>query len=165
MYLDFKYYQTEYGGKLFENEDAFKPYERKAERRINTATRNKLTFAFPIEEKDAAAVKDCLCELAEFLLRVDQFQEAASASVGVVTQEDGTVKGKVVTSVTSGSESRGYSTGGTIETAIADAAKNRKVFDIAVYSLVKDGLSGVPDANGVNLLYAGPYPGRCELWE
>lgn len=160
MYADYEYYKTEYGGSLFESADAFKPYERKAERRMDTATRDKLTFAFPIEEKDAAAVKDCLCELAEFLLRVDQFQEAASASVGVVTQEDGTVKGKVVTSVTSGSESRGYSAGGTIATAIADAAKDRKVFDIAVYSLVKDGLSGVPDANGVNLLYAGTYPVR-----
>lgn len=160
MYLDFQYYQTEYGGRLFETEDAFKRYERKAERRMDTATRDKLTFAFPSVEKDAAAVKDCLCELAEFLRRVEQVQEAASDSVGVVTQEDGTVKGKVVTSVVSGSESRGYSAGGSISTIESDAAKDRKILDMAVYSIIRDGLSGVPDANGVNLLYAGPYPVR-----
>ncbi|WP_418489929.1 hypothetical protein [Eisenbergiella porci] len=160
MYIDFKYYQTEYGGEVFESEEAFQKYARKAERRVDTSTYGKLSFAFPAAEKDAAAVKDCICELAEFLYRVNQLQAAASDSVGVVKQEDGTVKGKVVTSVTSGSESRGYSAGGGIATVESDAAKDRKVFDMAVYSIIRDGLSGVPDANGVNLLYAGPYPVR-----
>ena len=32
-YVDFEYYQTKYGGSLFENEEDFAPYERKAERR------------------------------------------------------------------------------------------------------------------------------------
>ena len=32
-YVDFEYYQTKYGGSLFESEEDFAPYERKAERR------------------------------------------------------------------------------------------------------------------------------------
>ena len=86
MYLDFKYYQTEYGGEVFESEEAFQRYARKAERRVDAYTYGKLSFAFPAAEKDAAAVKDCICELAEFLYRVNQLQAAASDSVGVVKQ-------------------------------------------------------------------------------
>ena len=46
-----------------------------------------------------------------------------------------------------------------------EAAKDKKVADAMVYGIVRDGLSGVPDANGVNLLYAGAYPGKREVWE
>lgn len=164
MYADYEYYKTEYCGGLFDSAENFKLYVRKAERRVDTSTYGKLSFAFPAAEKDAAAVKDCICELAEFLYRVNQLQAATSDSVGVVKQDDGTVKGKVVTSVTSGSESRGYSASGGVATIESDAAKDRKVFDMAVYSIIRDGLTGIPDANGVNLLYAGTYPGKCELW-
>ena len=42
-----------------------------------------------------------------------------------------------------------------------EAAKDKKVSDTMVYGMVRDGLGGVPDSNGVNLLYAGiPYPRR-----
>lgn len=163
MYADFNYYQNEYGGKVIESADDFTHFGRKAERRMDAITGNKLQFAFPTKKKDKEAVKDCLCELAEFLYQLDTYQRAAMDSVGVTTQADGTVTGKVITSISSGSESIGYSAKGAADTSLMEAAKDKKVADAMINSMVRDGLSGVPDANGVNLLYAGiPYPGRRE---
>lgn len=163
MYADFTYYTTEYRGKAIKSEDDFTRFARKAERRLDTITGNKLQFAFPVKETDVEAVKDCLCELTEFLYQVDAYRTAAMDSVGVVAQDDGTVKGKVVSSISSGSESISYSTGGSASTSVMEAAKDKKVMDVLIYGIVQNGLSGVPDANGVNLLFAGAYPGKCEV--
>ena len=111
------------------------------------------------------AVKDCVCEQADFLYQIDAYNNAAMESMGTVAQSDGKVKGKVITSISSGSESIGYSIAGSASTATMEAAKDKKVADAMVYGIVRDGLSGVPDANGVNLLYAGAYPGKREVWE
>ena len=154
MYADFTYYQNEYGGKMVESAE-FARMERKSARLMDGITGNKLQFAFPVNDRDSAAVKDCQCELIDFLQQVEQYQNAALQSVGIVIQADGTVKGKVITSISSGSESRSYSIGGSASTAVAEAAKDKKVMDMLVYGIVRDNLSGVPDANGVNLLYAG----------
>ena len=163
MYADFNYYKTKYGGKVIESADDFTHFGRKAERRIDKITTSKLQFAFPTKKKDKEAVKDCLCELAEFLYQLDSYQRAAMDSTGVVTQADGTVRGKVVTSISSGSESIGYSAKSSADTSLMEAVKDKKVADAMINSMIRDGLSGVPDANGVNLLYVGiPYPGRGE---
>lgn len=164
MYTDFTYYTTEYGGKTIKSEDDFNHFARKAERRLDAITGNKLQFAFPVEEWCIEAVKDCMCELTEFLYQVDEYQTSAMESMGTVAQADGTVKGKVVSSISSGSESISYSTGGSASTSVMEAAKDKKVMDAQIYGIVQNGLSGVPDANGVNLLFAGAYPGKHEVW-
>ena len=156
MYAGYKYYQTEYGGNMSAND--FKRFGRKAERRIDSLTGGKLQFAFPTNEKAVEAVKDCVCELADFLWKIDSYTNAAMESIGTVAQADGTVKGKVITSISSGSESIGYSAGGSASTAVTEAAKDKKVADTIVYGIVQDSLGGVLDYNGVNLLFAGPYP-------
>ena len=159
MYADYTYYQTEYGGKM--SADDFKRFSRRAERRIDGITGNKLQFAFPTNERSIEAVKDCVCELADFLWQIETYNSAAMESMGTVAQADGTVKGKVITSISSGSESIGYSASGSASTSISEAAKDKKVADATIYSMVQDGLTGVTDSNGVNLLYAGiPYPVR-----
>lgn len=155
MYADFDFYQTEYGGKVIESADDFKHYGRKAQRRMDVITGNKLRYAFPVEEYDADAVKQVFCELADFMCGLDRYQSAAIESAGIVTNADGTVQGKVVTSISSGSESVSYSAGGSSDSTIAAAAKDQKVADTIMYGMVYDGLSGVTDANGVYLLYAG----------
>lgn len=140
--------------------DDFKRFSRRAERRIDWITGNKLQFAFPTNERNVEAVKDCVCELADFLYQIDSYNAAAMESMGTVAQADGTVKGKVIKSVSSGSESINYSDGGSFSTATMEAAKDKKVADTMVYGMVRDGLGGVPDANGINLLCAGAYPGK-----
>ncbi len=159
MYADYEYYQTEYGGKM--SADEYKRFGRRAERRIDGITGNKLQFAFPTNERDVEAVKDCVCELADFLYQIDSYNTATMESMGTVAQADGTVKGKVITSISSGSESIGYSAAGSASTATMEAAKDKKVADAMIYGMVRDGLSGIKDSNGVGLLYAGiPYPRR-----
>ncbi|MCM1057261.1 MAG: hypothetical protein NC517_06620 [Firmicutes bacterium] len=162
MYADYDYYQTEYGGKM--SADDFKRFGRKAERRIDAITGNKLQFAFPTNERDAQAVKDAVCELADFLYQIDQYNAAAMESMGTVAQADGMVKGKVITSISSGSESIGYSASGSASTATMEAAKDKKVADTMIYGMVRDNLSGISDNNGVLLLYAGAYPRKREIW-
>ncbi|MCM1232720.1 MAG: hypothetical protein NC489_21550 [Ruminococcus flavefaciens] len=162
MYADYDYYQTEYGGKM--SADDYKRFVRKAERRIDTITGGKLQFAFPTNERDAQAVKDAVCELADFLYQIDQYNAAAMESMGTVAQADGTVKGKVITSISSGSESIGYSASGSASTAAMEAAKDKKVADAMIYGMVRDSLSGISDNNGVLLLYAGSYPRKREIW-
>lgn len=163
MYADYTYYQTEYGGKM--SADDYKRFGRKAERRIDCITGNKLQFAYPTNERDIEAVKDCVCELTDFLYQIETYNQSAMDSMGTVAQADGTVKGKVITSVSSGSESIGYSAAGSASTATMEAAKDKKVADTMIYGIVRDSLGGVPDANGVNLLYAGAYPGKREVWK
>lgn len=159
MYADYTYYQTEYGGKM--SADDYKRFGRRAECRIDGITGNKLQFAYPTNERSIEAVKDCVCELADFLYQIDAYNSAAMESMGTVAQADGTVKGKVITSISSGSESIGYSANGSSSTAVSEAAKDKRVADTMIYSMVQDGLTGVVDSNGVNLLYAGiPYPVR-----
>lgn len=158
MYADYTYYSTEYGGKM--SADDFKRFGRRAERRIDGITGNKLQFAYPTETRSIEAVKDCVCELADFLYQIYSYNAAAMESMGTVAQADGTVKGKVITSISSGSESIGYSAAGSASTATMEAAKDKKVADTMIYGMVRDGLGGIPDANGVNLLYAGAYLGR-----
>lgn len=158
MYADYTYYQAEYGGKM--SADDYKRFSRRAERRIDGITGNKLQFAYPTDERAVQAVKDCACEIADFLWQIDTYASAAMESIGTVAQTDGTVKGKTITSVSSGSESISYSAGGSANTAVSEAAKDKKVADTMIYGMVQDGLCGVVDSNGVNLLFAGAYPYR-----
>ncbi len=155
MYADYSYYKKEYGGSVITTKKEFEHFGRKARRRLDSITGNKLQYAFPTGEQDAEAVKDCLCELADFLCRIEKYQTETENSGGTVVQSDGTVRGRVVTSVSSGSESIGYSVAAAAGTAVTEAAKDKKVADAVMYGMVKDCLGGVADANGVNLLYAG----------
>lgn len=91
--------------------------------------------------------------------------EAASKRVsegqGYVTDDSGALRGKVVSSVSSGSESISYTAkaeGGStlIDAVLSDKAAQEKLYR----DTVKEYLAFVPDSNGVNLLFAGAYPYR-----
>jgi len=74
MYADYDYYSTEYSGKM--SADDYKRFGQRAERRIDGITGNKLQFAFPINERDVESVKDCVCELADFLYQIDSYNQS-----------------------------------------------------------------------------------------
>ena len=157
MYADYTYYQTEYGGKMSAAD--FKRFGRRAESRLNTLTGRKLKFAFPSDKDDVQAVKDCVCEMADFLYQIDLYMQTAIESMGTVKQADGTLKAKVLTSISSGSESRGYSIGGHFDmTDVAESAKDRGKREQNEYMIAHEWISETPDYNGVNLLYSGAYP-------
>lgn len=163
-YIDYEYYKN-----LYENsaitKTTFDRLSYDAGRKIDAATTGvdsvkKLKIAFPVNEDDAEAVKRCVASLISLLYRIEQAEETALDSRGYMIREDGTLQGKIVSSVSAGSESISYSDGsksGTatlIDKALSDKEVQRKLY----YDTITEYLSGVPDANGVNLLYMGRYP-------
>lgn len=119
----------------------------------------KLQVAMPTEEYDLGAVKHCACALVNLLYQLSTLEEAAFSAAGFVSKADGTVVGKQISSISSGSESISYSSGlgasgSSIGNAVSDPTVREQLFD----RTVKHYLSGIPDANGVNLLYMGVYP-------
>lgn len=154
-YVTFVYFNGLYPDNVTEAE--FSSLEWAARRIVDAHTTGidnvrKLRTAFPVDEDDAEAVKRCMCRLIKLLHDI----EAAEKSRGLVQREDGTVTSGVVSSVSSGAESISYAaSGGTaIDAAVGDISTRNRLLSQTVRQM----LSGVADANGVNLLYMGRYP-------
>lgn len=117
----------------------------------------KLKIAFPEEEDAAAAVKHCTAEVVNLLYQIQEAENAASLGRGYIQTANG-LQGKVVSSVSAGNESISYSAGSAqktaVDVAVSDVAVRRKM----ISGIVREHLSGVADANGVNLLFLGRYP-------
>lgn len=166
MYVDYEYYSSLYGEKAIPKAD-FERLSWDAEREVDKATSGvdgvrKLRVAFPTSDYDAEAVKRCVCALIEFLKQIEDAEHNAN-SIGQYTERaDGSLQGKVVSSVSAGNESISYAVGKSTDTAISNAIKDLQSRDMAVYQFITSRLSGVSDANGVNLLFGGRYPYNAE---
>lgn len=161
MYVNYEYYKSLYGEKAIP-ETEFNRILWDAEREIDKATSGvdgvrKLQIAFPTSDYDAEAVKRCICALVDFLNQIEEAERNAN-SVGQYTERaDGSLQGKVVSSVSAGNESISYAVGKSVDTSILNAIKNSQNKEMEIYSFITSRLSGIADANGVNLLYGGPY--------
>ena len=160
-YVDYKYYKALYSTAI--PEEDFNRLSWDACKLADNATTGidgvkKLRTAFPTDEDDAEAVKRCICKLIDTAYRLEQAEAAAREAQGYIQRSDGTVVKKTVTSVTAGAESISYATGGSAETAFSKALSDETEKDRMLKRIVEKYLSGVPDANGVNLLYMGEYP-------
>ena len=116
----------------------------------------KLKVAFPIDEDSVYAVRHCTAKIVNILLQIQEAEISASVGRGYEKTESG-IRGKVVSSVSAGNESISYSFGSQI-TAIDDAVSDLAARDNLICRTIREYLSGVQDANGVNLLYMGVYP-------
>ena len=161
-YIDYEYYKSLYGEKAIPETD-FNRILWDAEKEIDKATSGvdgvrKLRMAFPTSDYDAETVKRCVVELVNFLYKLEEAENNAN-SVGQYTERaDGSLQGKVVSSVSAGNETISYAVGKSADTAISNAIKDLQSKDMAVYQFIENKLSGVSDANGVNLLFGGRYP-------
>ena len=117
----------------------------------------KLKTAFPTDEDSAQAVKHCVAKIINLLLQIQEAETSASLERGYIQTENG-LQGKVISSVSAGNESISFATGSARASAIDAAVSDLSARDNLIYSTVREYLSGVQDANGVNLLYAGGYP-------
>ena len=166
-YVNYDYYKSLYGENAIPETD-FNRLLWDAEREINKATSGvdnvqKLKVAFPTNEEDVEHIKRTVCALVDFLNQIETAERNAN-SVGQYTERaDGSLQGKVVSSVSAGNESISYAVGKSSDTAISNAIKDLHSRDMAVYQFITSRLSGVSDANGVNLLYGGRYPYRVEV--
>ena len=120
----------------------------------------KLKLYYPTDEDSDKAIKYCASKLINLLHQIREAEMSMMLGSGFENTEHG-VRGKVITSVTAGNESISYSTGaGSASTAAESAARDRTVRNKLLADIVWDCLSGITDANGVNLLYMGKYPRR-----
>ncbi len=160
-YVTYDYYKSIYGEDSMPETD-FKRLSWEACRRVDTLTLNKLKFAFPTNEDDIEAVRRCVCKLIEVAGQIEAANKRVSEGQGYITDESGALRGKVVSSVSSGSESISYTAKAESGSTLIDAVLSDKAAQERLYrDTVREYLSLVPDSNGVNLLYAGiPYPRR-----
>lgn len=114
----------------------------------------KLKHFFPTDPDDIEAVKRCCCALVNAFYNVEQIANSA----GVVMREDGTYTGRGVSSISSGSESISFSTGGSSQSVYTKAAASEAEKQQMIDSTVRNYLANAKDKNGVRLLYMGVYP-------
>lgn len=163
-YIDYEYYKTLFGDKAIPEQD-FNRLVWDACKRIDNATTGvdnikKLKVAFPTEEDDIEAVKRCVCEILTIGYKIEQAEARVESSQGYIELEDGTVMNKQVASRSAGNESISYVTSTSTNTAtlidkcLADKGAQKQLYS----DTIREYLSGVTDANGVNLLYMGIYP-------
>lgn len=117
----------------------------------------KLKIAFPVNDDAITAVKYCAARIINFLAQIQEAEKSASLGRGFVQTENG-IQGKVISSVSSGNESISYSSASSQKTAIDTAMSDASAKDSMIRDMIREYLSGVADANGVNLLYMGRYP-------
>jgi hypothetical protein len=161
-YADYDFYSSIYGENAVPETD-FNRLVWDAQKKIDARTFGKLKFAFPEDEDDAEAVKRCLCALIDIAGKIEAAEKRVQQGQGYAVDETtGAVHGKVVTSVTSGSESLSYSAKAESGSTVIDAIlSDKKAQENLFADTIRDYLHGVRDANGVSLLYAGfPYPVR-----
>lgn len=156
-YADFDFYTNDYHGDLLTAENAEKWLGRASDE-VDCLTFDRLARAFPVVERHVEKVKKAVCAIAEALFQIDQQRQA----LGAQKAADGSLRGAVA-SMSSGRESVSYSTGATGSSIAAAAASEADRLQL-MQSIAVRYLANVPDACGVNLLYAGARkatPGRC----
>ena len=155
MYTTYEFYTTRYFGAAIP-EEAFEKLCQRSCDEIDIFTFNRLIDGLPTNERAAARVQKAVCALAELFYRIDAEDRKAEESTGIINKEDGTVIGKQITAVSSGSESIHYAVGqGTTTSTITTAVKDMKARRRLEYDTVKEYLTGVKDDKGELLLYAG----------
>lgn len=165
IYVEFSEYKTLYGDKAISRAD-FERLSWDACRKLDVMTSGidnvkKLKVAFPADEDNAETVKRCVCKLIDTMSQIEKAADTINQGRGYIETANG-LQGKVVSSVSAGNESVSYSAGGKNETVIDKAVADKVAQDKLYTDIIIEYLSGVTDANGVNLLYMGRYPYRIE---
>lgn len=149
-HTDFEFYQSVYFGDadLLNADNASRWLERASDV-LNTFTFHRLETAFPTQEAHAKQVKKAVCAVAEALCAIDIHRKAIAPKKA----QDGSYSGTIA-SVSSGRESVSYTisqTANAFSAAAADKQEEKRILQ----SIATQYLANIPDANGVNLLYAG----------
>lgn len=162
-YIDYEYYSEMYDDPEI-TEKEFNRYVYDVDKRLDSLTTGidnvkKLKVAFPVDEDNAEAIKRCIVAMIDLTHRIKKAERAVDAARGYIVKSDGSMQGKIISSVSSGNESITYASADKSTTSIIDKALSDKKMQNQLYrDMVIEYLSGVTDANGVNLLYMGQYP-------
>lgn len=148
-YADYLFYRSEFCGDELPAEAAPKWLTRASDE-LDTLTFGRLEAAFPTDGVHAAKVRKAVCAVAEALFRIDNQRQATS----VQKAEDGSYRGPVA-SISSGRESISFVINDTAASVYAAAAADPGAQTRLLWAVAAKYLANIPDANGVNLLYAG----------
>lgn len=164
MYVDYEYYSGLYGDEAAP-EAAFNRIGWNACRKLDIATTGhdgvqKLRQTFPSDEYAVECIKRCACALVQNAYNLEQAEDNARMAQGYTKREDGSLQGRVISSISAGNESISYSTfsNSAATTLTEKALASQSVREQVERGIITTHLSGVADANGVPLLYMGPYP-------
>lgn len=151
MYITFAEYQALYNDL---EETQFNIYAYEASRLVDIYTSGvdgvlKLKDYMPTEDYDVKAIKHCTAKITHELYMFDKAKNAS----GYVEREDGTIMGKTVSRVSSGSESVHYE----ITKSVYETS-NETDKSMYLRQIIDGNLRNVCDKNGVNVLYMGRYP-------
>lgn len=148
-YADYDFYSGTFHGDVLNKENAEKWLDRAGDE-LDAITFGRLTFAFPTFEAHAVKVKKAVCAIADALCCIDEQRRAFSAQKA----EDGSYRG-AVTSISSGRESISFSASSANGSVYVAAASSTGAQTKLLSSVAVKYLANIPDANGINLLYAG----------
>lgn len=147
-YTNKEFYAVKYFGKLIGQTEIDK-WLSFASDEIDSLTFGRLIQQFPTIEIHAEKVQKAVCAIAEALYSINEQKKAMMAQKG----DDGKYHG-AISSISSGRESISYSLNN--NTSIyARAAADYDAQTELLHSIAAKYLFNIPDATGVNLLYAG----------
>lgn len=164
MYVDYEYYSGLYGDEAAP-EATFNRIGWDACRKLDIATTGhdgvqKLRQTFPTNEYAVECIKRCACALIQNAYSLEQAEANAKLAQGYTQREDGSLQGRVISSISAGNESISYSasSNSAVTTLTDKALASQAIREQVERDIITTHLSGVTDANGVPLLYMGPYP-------
>lgn len=162
-YADYEFYKTSFFGNVVPESD-FNRFSERASDFIDVLTFDRLVDGLPGDERQQKRIKKAVCAAADILYQIDiadQHAAAAAATGTATTLPGGGTTTGIVTSVSSGSESRSYATPQQIgasakewSAVYAAAGDVQKTNDLLLKTVLPL-LMGVRTDDGIPVLYAG----------
>ena len=151
-YCDYDFYKNKYLGNVITEAD-FPRLSERASEKLDRLTFDRLSISEDgtietLDEKTSTRVKKAVCKIAEILNDIDVYEKSSRELAGFEQTENGQ-RGKVITSVSSGSESISYSVKETSNSIVGAVLTDKKAQERLFYDIAVEYLSGT------GLLYAG----------
>lgn len=161
-YVDYEFYQKSFFGNVVPESDFMRMSERASDF-IDGLTFDRMADGLPSDDRQQKRIKKAICAVAEALYQIDIAEKnALSAAIGtsISIPGGGTATG-IVTSVSSGSESKSYATpqqmGASAKewSAVYAAAGDAQKTNDLLLKIALPLLMGVRTDEGIPILYAG----------
>lgn len=149
MYSTSLFYVEEYFGNEIPLDDINK-YLSRASDELDTLTYGRLIKAYPTEQIYDEKVQKAVCAVAECLYKIEEQRKAVTARIDT----DGKYTGPI-SSIKSGEESVSYASVNSSSSVYSAAAASKEAQNQLIAETATRYIANVPDANGINLLYAG----------
>lgn len=149
MYSTSQFYVEEYFGDIIP-ENEINKYLSRASDELDTLTYGRLIKAYPTEQIYDEKVQKAVCAVAECLYKIEEQRKAVASRIDT----DGKYTGPI-SSIKAGEESVSYTSVNSSSSVYSAAAASKEVQNQLIAETATRYIANVPDANGINLLYAG----------